>query len=105
MGSTKFLSVLVVVQFNKEASQTRDYYVAKSATLRLRSGQAAPRGSPRSFVGKNRPPQDDNQTAPLPVSSLVKAFPPDSVQSFFPYGKPAIVFPQSRSHYLEAGES
>ena len=28
------LEVLVVVQFDKEASQTRDYWVAKNATLR-----------------------------------------------------------------------
>src|SRR5271155_3667018 len=36
------------------------YCVAKSAILRLRSGQAASRGSPGSFSGKNRPPQNDS---------------------------------------------
>jgi len=37
----------VVVQFDGEASQTRGYCVAITATLRLRSGLAASRGSPR----------------------------------------------------------
>jgi len=54
-----------VVQFNKEASQTRDYCVAKNATrraarpdsLRLRSGQALT--AQRALV------RNDNQTAPL----------------------------------------
>jgi HTH-type transcriptional regulator/antitoxin HigA len=50
-----------VVQFDREASQTRDYCVAKSATHRLRSGQAASRGSPRSFTAQRTLVQDDNQ--------------------------------------------
>ena len=36
----------VVVQLDGEASQTRDYCVAITATLRFRSGLAASRGSP-----------------------------------------------------------
>jgi len=51
-----------VVQFGfgKEASQTRDFVVAKSATLR------AARLDPS--LRKERLLQDDKQTAPLPVA-------------------------------------
>ena len=45
--------VLVVAQFDMEASQTRDYCVAKNATLR--SAALA---------------RDDNQTEPLPFVSV-----------------------------------
>ena len=58
---------LVVVQFGKEASQTRDYGVAKNAP--------PSRGSPRFFAAQRalaptarRGRQNDNQTAPLPNS-------------------------------------
>jgi len=53
---------LVVVQFSKEASQTRDYCVARHATLR--------RGSPDPSLRKERLLKDDNQTAPLPPGLL-----------------------------------
>jgi hypothetical protein len=49
--------MLAVGQFDKEASQTRDYCGAKSATSR---------GSPRSFAAQKALTQDDNQTDPLP---------------------------------------
>jgi hypothetical protein len=42
------------VQFDKEASQTHDYCVAKSATLHA--------AHPDPSEGKKRPPQDDNIT-------------------------------------------
>jgi len=47
-----------VVQFGKEASQTRDYCVARNATLRA--------ARPDPSLRKERLLQDDNQTAPLP---------------------------------------
>jgi len=47
-----------VVHFGKEASQARDFWVAKNATLR------AARSDPS--LRKERLLQDDNQTAPLP---------------------------------------
>ena len=52
---------LVVVQFSKEASQTRDYCVARHATLRRR---------PDPSLRKERLLKDDNQTAPLPPGLL-----------------------------------
>ena len=53
---------LIVVQSSKEASQTRDYCVARHATPR--------RGSPRPFAAQRRLLKDDNQTAPLPAGLL-----------------------------------
>src|SRR5271170_6254109 len=47
-----------VVQFDKEASQTRDHCVARTATQR---------GSPKSFAAQTTLAQDDNQSAPLPM--------------------------------------
>src|SRR5205814_1911586 len=55
-----FLDELVVVQFGKEASQTRDYCVARNATLRA--------ARPDPSLRKERLLKDDNQTAQLPVS-------------------------------------
>ena len=49
---------MVVVQFGKEASQTRDYCVARNATLRA--------ARPDPSLRRERLLQDDNQTAPLP---------------------------------------
>ena len=54
--------VLVVAQFDMEASQTRDYCVAKNATLRA----ARPDPSRR----KKTLARDDNQTEPLPKRTL-----------------------------------
>jgi len=48
----------LVVQFGEEASQTRDYCVARNATLRA--------ARPDPSLRKERLLQDDNQTAPLP---------------------------------------
>jgi len=60
-----------VVQFEKEASQTRDYCVAKNATHRpphhaktRRAGGPASHGSPRSLAAQELA-RDDKQTAPL----------------------------------------
>src|SRR5438093_540703 len=50
----------VVVQFDKLASQTRDYCVARNATLRA--------ARPDPSLRKERLLKDDNQTAQLPVS-------------------------------------
>ena len=52
----------VVVQFGKEASQTRDYRVARHATLRA--------ARPDPSLRKERLLKDDNQTAPLPTGHL-----------------------------------
>jgi hypothetical protein len=46
------------VQFGKEASNTRDYCVARNATLRA--------ARPDPSLRKERLLQDENQTAPLP---------------------------------------
>ena len=59
----------VVVQFSKEASQTRDYCVAKGTRrfawlAQIPFGFAQGRLSPR----KECLLKDDNQTAPLPAS-------------------------------------
>ena len=54
----ELLRQAVVVQFDKEASQTRDYRVAKEPFGRLRSlraGSEKSRGSPRSFGGQKTP--------------------------------------------------
>ena len=48
----------LVVQFGEEASQTRDYCVARNATLRA--------ARPDPSLRKERLLQDDNQTAPPP---------------------------------------
>jgi len=45
------------VQFDTEASQKRDYWVVKSATLRA---------AHQVFAAQRTLAQDDNQTAPLP---------------------------------------
>jgi hypothetical protein len=52
----------VVGQFDKEASQTRDYCVRKQGD--------ASRGSPRSFTAQRTLVQDDRQTDPLPRAGL-----------------------------------
>src|SRR5438128_593324 len=51
---------VLMVQFGKEASQTRDYCVARNATLRA--------ARPDPSLRKERLLKDDNQTAQLPVS-------------------------------------
>src|SRR5208283_2064503 len=64
-------------QFGKEASQTRDYCVAKNPSALLRAGCDTSRGSPRFprqardrlFAAQRTLAQDDNQTAPLPSIS------------------------------------
>jgi len=48
--------VSVAARSDKEASQTRDYCIAKNATLR--------RGPPRSFAAQKTLAQDDNQPEP-----------------------------------------
>ena len=48
----------MVAQFDKEASQTRDYCLAKCAE--------ASRGSPRFLAAQKRLARDDNQTPALP---------------------------------------
>src|SRR5580693_6292720 len=58
----------VVVQFGKEASQTRDYCVAKNRSRSLRAGCDTSRGSPRFprqardmlFAAQKALAQDDN---------------------------------------------
>ena len=65
----------VVAQFDKEASQTRDYCVAKDATLRLRSGQAPRAARPdsldfardRLLAAQRTLARDDNQAEALPA--------------------------------------
>jgi hypothetical protein len=54
-----------MLKCDKEASQTRDYCVAKNATLRLRSGQATSRGLPGSFTARRMLVLDDKQTGSL----------------------------------------
>jgi hypothetical protein len=44
----------IPVDANREASQTRDYCVAKNATLRLRSGQAPRAARPDPSLRKER---------------------------------------------------
>jgi hypothetical protein len=58
----------VVVQFDGEASQTRDYCVAKNPSARfrlLRAGCDTSRGSPRFLAAQRTLARNDNQTAPL----------------------------------------
>jgi hypothetical protein len=78
-----------VVQFGQEASKTRDYSVARSATPRA----ARPDPSAR----KERLLQDDNQTAPLPNadSTLIRRDCHRTVSSVAPVSPDAPVFYRS----------
>jgi hypothetical protein len=54
-----------MMQFDREASQTRDYCVAKIATLRQAQGRLQRRGWLRFLTAQRAIVRNDNQTAPL----------------------------------------
>src|SRR5258707_15607849 len=56
----------VVAQFGKEASQARDYGVAKNATLRAARPDPFGFAQGRLFAAQRALAQDGRQTAPLP---------------------------------------
>ena len=53
-------------KFDRDASQTRDFWVAKNATLRA--------ARPGPSTSKIRSPQDDNRSAPLVMVGAAKRF-------------------------------
>jgi len=55
-----------VAQFGKEASQARDYGIAKNATLRAARPDPFGFAQGRLFAAQRTLAQDDKQAAPIP---------------------------------------